>query len=462
MSDKTPVVLIVDDEKSMRHSVGVLLKKHAYDTAEAADAEKALEMLREDGPFDVILCDMRMPGMDGQEFVRRANQMGVETPIVVMSAYGSIDTAVQAMQNGAFDFISKPFKVEEVIIKLGRALAHRTLKDELEELRRERRATFQFADLVGKDEKIRAVFDAVEKIAGYKTSVLIEGESGTGKELVAKSIHGLSGRKGPFVAINCGAIPENLLESELFGHKKGAFTDATADKEGLFARADKGTLLLDEIGEMPLALQVKLLRVLQDEEVRPVGGTQSYKFDVRIIAATNQNLEEAIKEKAFREDLFYRLSVFPIHVPPLRDRPGDIPLLVEYFLERHQARLGVKVKGVRQKALALLMEYPWPGNVRELENVLERASVLAGGGYIEAEHLPEKLRSPRVVDIKVPSEMPLAAGNLSVKQNSRVLEEIVIRKALEKTRGNRTNASKLLEISHRTLLYKIQEYGIDD
>ncbi|MCC6158021.1 MAG: sigma-54-dependent Fis family transcriptional regulator [Deltaproteobacteria bacterium] len=463
MTNKNGRILVVDDEEPMRHSLETLLRRQGYETVSATDGQAGLDTLESAGPFDAVLCDLRMPNVDGMEFVRRAVESGHVMPIVVMSAYGSIDNAVEAMRMGAYSFVSKPFKPGEIAVVLGKALAHEALVDENRRLREEQQRQNTFEEMVGRDDRMREVFDAVQKIAPYKTSVLITGESGTGKELVARSIHRRSARAGAFVAVNCGAIPENLLESELFGHVKGAFTDARFDKAGLFVEADGGTMFLDEIGEMPKHLQVKLLRALQEEEIRPVGGGVSRLVDVRIVAATQLPPADLVRDTRLREDLYYRLAVFPIHIPPLRDRPGDIPLLVEHFVKVHRARMGIRVQGVRQKALSALMEYNWPGNVRELENVIERAMVLAGSGYVETEHLSDVIRLRRIVsDAGVPEQMPLAGGELSIKQNSRYLEEVVIRKALAKTRGNRTTAARMLEISHRTLLYKIQEYQIDD
>jgi len=302
------------------------------------------------------------------------------------------------------------------------------------------------------------VFRTIRKIAEYKTTVLIQGESGTGKELVARALHELSPRaSAPFVPVNCGAIPENLLESELFGHRKGAFTDATRDKKGLFAEADGGTLFLDEIGELPLSLQVKLLRALQEEEIRRVGDTRDVKVDVRVVAATVRDLAEDVKSGRFREDLFYRLNVLPITVPPLRERMEDVPALVEHFVELNNVRLGMKVAGVSQEAMKLMMDYPWPGNVRELENTIEHAMVLSETTAVEAENLPAKVR-----ENKDRIRLTLLSGEMSIKKTVRIIEEELIRRALKRTDGNRTSAAKILEISHRALLYKIKEYKIDD
>ncbi len=463
MTDNNAKILIVDDEESIRDSLRALLSQQGYEVTLAADGRQGIEILCAGPEFDVVLCDLRMPEIDGLKFVDLAVEKGVESPIVMMSAYGSIDLAVDAMSRGAFSFISKPFKHNEVLAVLEKAVAHDALVEENRRLRREVLDKNRYGEMVGRDAKMIAVFEAVEKIAPYKTSVLITGESGTGKELIARSIHRNSGRPpDSFVAVNCGAIPETLLESELFGHVKGAFTDAREDKQGLFERAHGGTLFLDEIAETPPGLQVKLLRALQDGEIRPVGSSRTMTVDVRIVAATKQYVEKLVADGRFREDLFYRLSVFPIELPPLRERPGDVPLLIDHFILTGGARLSIKVRGVRSKALALLMEYNWPGNVRELENVIERAMVLARSRYIEAGDLPEKIRGRAAGEIEASSDLPLTSGDLSVKRNARIMEEIVMRKALEKTRGNKTAAARLLDISHRTLLYKMQEYGIED
>jgi two-component system response regulator AtoC len=373
-----------------------------------------------------------------------------------MSAYGSVDMAIDAMKAGAYDYISKPFKQDEVLLALTKAEERETLRRENRVLKEAMRKERTFHEILGKSEAIEKVFTTIGKVADYKTTVLIQGESGTGKELVARALHlGGTRKDKPFVPLNCGAIPEALLESELFGHKKGAFTDAHADKRGLFTEADQGTLFLDEIGELPLGLQVKLLRVLQERRVRPVGATRDQELDVRVIAATVRDLRREVEEGRFREDLYYRLNVLQINVPPLRDRRDDIMLLAEHFIEGNNGRLGTKIRDVDQKARKLLLNYPWPGNVRELENTIERAVVLSESDVIGVGDLPERMREP-----SDPVAASLATGELSIKKTARFMEETLIRRALEKTGGNRTAASKLLEISHRALLYKIKDYGI--
>jgi two-component system response regulator AtoC len=449
-------VLVVDDEENIRLVLRTLLKKHDYRVETAESAESALMQIERFDP-DFVLADVRMTGMTGLELCAELKARSCLATVILMSAYGSMDLAIDAIKAGAYDYISKPFKQDEVLLALTKA-------EERESLRRENRALKQairkektFHGILGKSEAIERVFATIEKVADYKTTVLIQGESGTGKELVARALHEGSSRKvKPFVALNCGAIPATLLESELFGHRKGAFTDAHADKKGLFAEADQGTLFLDEIGELPLGLQVKLLRALQEGRIRPLGSTRDQEIDVRVIAATVRDLRQEVLEGRFREDLYYRLNVLQINVPPLRDRRDDIPLLVEHFIERNNERLGTQTRDVAPRARRLLLDYPWPGNVRELENTIERAVVLAESDIITVGDLPERMREP-----SDPVAASLSSGELSIKKTARFMEETLIRRALEKTGGNRTAASRLLEISHRALLYKIKDYGIE-
>ncbi len=409
------------------------------------------------GP-DVVLTDVRMPKMGGLDLLTTLKAKGNEATVIVMSAYGNMDLALEAMKAGAYDYVQKPFKPDEIVLALRKAEERELLRRENRQLRDEIRKEHRFEDILAKSQKMQDIFRTISKIAEYKTTVLVAGESGVGKELVARAIHHRSSRRGgPFVAVNCGAIPENLLESELFGHRKGAFTDAVHDRRGLFEEADGGSLFLDEIGELPLALQVKLLRVLEDEKIRRVGDTRDLKVDVRIITATHRDLTTETKAGRFREDLFYRLNVLPILVPPLRDRREDSPLLIDHFVARNNNRLGTSIRGLDTESRRLLFEYPWPGNVRELENTIERAMVLAEGDQIVAQDLPDRLREARD-----PVQMQLASGELSVKKTMRIIEEILIRRALQKTKGNRTRAAEVLEISHRALLYKIKDYQITD
>jgi two-component system response regulator AtoC len=396
--------------------------------------------------------------MGGLDLLSTLKAKGHEATVIVMSAYGNMDLALDAMKAGAYDYVQKPFKPDEVVLALRKAEERELLRRENRALRDEIRKEHRFEDILAKSARMQEIFRTISKIAEYKTTVLVTGESGVGKELVARAIHRRSTRRGgPFVAVNCGAIPENLLESELFGHKKGAFTDASHDRRGLFEEATTGTLFLDEIGELPLALQVKLLRVLEDEKIRRVGDTRDLQVDVRIITATHRDLHAETKAGRFREDLFYRLNVLPIHCPPLRERRDDIPLLIDHFVAKNNTRLGTSIRGLDTETRRLLYEYSWPGNVRELENTIERAMVLSEGEQIVAADLPERIREARD-----PVQVQLASGELSVKKTTRIIEEILIRRALQKTKGNRTRAAEVLEISHRALLYKIKDYQITD
>ncbi|HEY5148118.1 MAG TPA: sigma-54 dependent transcriptional regulator [Polyangiaceae bacterium] len=450
-------ILVVDDEENIRLVLKTLLKKHGFDVEVADSGEAALALLDAFDP-NVILTDVRMPRMGGMDLLATLKAKQHPATVIVMSAYGNVDLAIEAMKAGAYDYVSKPFKPDEVVLALRKAEERETLRRENRALREQIQKDNRFESLLAKSKEMLDIFRTVAKIADFKTTVLITGESGTGKELVARAIHTRSNRSSaPFVAINCGAIPENLLESELFGHKRGAFTDATADRRGLFEEAHGGTLFLDEIGELPVNLQVKLLRVVQEEHIRRLGDTKDVKVDVRLVAATHRDLSADVKAGRFREDLFYRINVLLIHIPPLRSRRDDVNLLIEHFILRNNARLGTRSRGVSTEARKLLLEYGWPGNVRELENTIERAMVLAETDLIEIADLPERIR-----DALDPVQVHLASGELSIKRTAAAIEQILIRRALQKTKGNRTRAADLLEISHRALLYKIKDYKITD
>ncbi|MRR57994.1 MAG: sigma-54-dependent Fis family transcriptional regulator [Deltaproteobacteria bacterium] len=450
-------ILVVDDEANLRHMLQAVLRKQGYHAEAASDGEEALRMAVQT-PYDFILCDIRMPVVDGPEFLRRSAEAGISSTIIMMSAYGTVDAAIECMKLGAYDYISKPFKNDEIVLVLKKAEERERLKEENMRLRAEIEREYSFAGIIGGTPHMQDIFSLIRKVCDFKTTVLILGESGTGKELIARAIHFNSIRKkSPFVALNCGAIPENLLESELFGHVKGAFTDAVADKAGLFEQANGGTLLLDEIGEMPPFLQVKLLRVLQEGEFRPVGAGSAKKVDVRVVSATSRDLARDVADGRFREDLFYRLNVFCIKVPSLRERTGDIPLLVSHFLEKYGERLGKTGVRLSSAALKAALVYAWPGNVRELENCIERGLVLCDGDTIDLECLPDGLRTSvsRISPPEIPDDC------LSLKRAGEMLEREYIMKALEKTSGNRTHAARILEISHRALLYKLKEYGVE-
>ncbi|HZX64378.1 MAG TPA: sigma-54 dependent transcriptional regulator [Myxococcales bacterium] len=452
-------ILIVDDEEPIRQVLTEVLGGHGYVVRAAADGEEALRELSA-RDYDAIVTDVRMPKMDGLSLVRAVQQVAPEATVIVMSAYGSHDLAIEAMKAGAYDYLGKPFRPDEVLLVLRKAEERERLRLENRRLRREIEASRAQPGIIAESAAMKEVLRVVAKVAPAKTTVLIMGESGTGKELVSRAVHELSPRKGgPFVAVNCGAIPDQLIESELFGHAKGAFTGAQSAKRGLFEEADSGTLLLDEIGELPLQLQPALLRALQEGEIRRVGDARSIKVDVRVLAATNRDLAQEVAQGKFREDLFYRLNVVAVKLPPLRERADELPILAERFVAQHAARLGVPRKDLSAEALQLLREWRWPGNVRELENALERALVLSEADEIEAAALPDEMRGGRKPS--GPPETP-QEGDLSVKRAQRALEADLIRRALERTGGNRSRAADLLELSPRALLYKIREYGLGE
>jgi two-component system response regulator AtoC len=450
-------ILVVDDEENLRHMLQVLLSRERYQVDLATNGEEALQMALKT-EYDFVLSDIKMPVMDGAEFLAKAIEKGIQSTIIMMSAYGTMDTAIECMKQGAYDYISKPFKNDEILLVLKKAAERERLKAENRQLKKELQGEVSFADIVSKNPRMLEIFALINKVCDYKTSVLILGESGTGKELIARALHYNSIRKSsPFVAVNCGAIPHTLLESELFGHVKGAFTDASSDKAGLFVQADGGTLFLDEIGETPLSLQVKLLRVLQDEEIRPVGASTVKKVNVRVISATAKDLEQEIDCGRFRKDLYFRLNVLGLRLPPLRERSEDIPLLVDHFLAKHGEMFGKEGVLLSDDALRTLVGYAWPGNVRELENCIERGLLLCEGTILDVASLPDNLRekSEGGTSIGIPHD------SLSIKKAEEVMERELIRRALEKTGGNRTHAARLLEISHRSLLYKLKEYVME-
>jgi two-component system, NtrC family, response regulator AtoC len=448
-------VLVVDDEAGLRHTLTLILRDEGYDVVTAEDGEAGLRLALAEAP-DLVLCDVRMPRLGGLDFLARYQEEGGSALVIMMSAYGALDTAVEAMRRGAYDYIAKPFNADEVVLTLRKAEEREQLRREVARLRRAVGELAGFEDVIGASAAMREVLDLAARVAPYPSTVLLTGESGTGKEAVARAVHRASPRAArAFVAVNCGAIPDALLESELFGHERGAFTGADRAREGLVEEAEGGTLFLDEIGELPLALQVKLLRVLQERTVRRVGGTGERAADVRILAATARDLVTEVREGRFREDLFYRINVVQIHLPPLRTRTEDIPLLAEHFLRRHAERLGISTPSVPRALLPLLAGYTWPGNVRELENVLERALVLSGGELTE-EHLPPHVRSGQP-----PFQLADDDGDLSVKRRLPSLERTLIARALERCGGNRTRAAELLELSVRALSYKIRDYGLE-
>ncbi len=457
--DRHKRLLVVDDESNLRHMLSSLLGRSRYRVETAVDGADALVMVGKK-KYDFILCDLKMPNMGGMEFLRAASDQIMDSTVIMMSAYGSIDLAIETLKNGAYDFISKPFKADEVLMTLKKAEERERLKNEnrlLKEKIENIHKHYSFGRMVGKSDVLHPVFGLAEKAARFDTTVLITGESGTGKELMAQGIHKLGNRsKRAMIPVNCGGIPENLLESELFGHTRGAFTGADRNKKGLFEEADKGTIFLDEIGELPFTLQVKLLRALQEGEIRAVGDSKYKKIDVRVIAATAKKLEHEVSKGTFREDLFYRLNVLRIEMPPLRDWIEDIPILVQHFLDIYNTKFGRDIRGVTPEAIRLLKNYSWPGNVRELENVIERAVVLAEDTLLQPDGLPEALQARSTND----STDDFFDG-LSIKSAQQKMEKLLIERALSATAGNRTKAGKLLEISHPSLLSKIKTYGIE-
>ena len=452
-------LLIIDDEENMRHMLSSLLAKYDYDIDTAADGQEGLSKVKRDS-YDFVLCDIKMPILDGMAFLDLGKEYLSATTVIMMSAYGTIDTAVNAMKLGAYDYISKPFKTDEVRLALKKAEERERLKKEnrwLKERIRKIEEDFRFGKMVGASKSMEAVFRLSEKVAQYDTTVLIYGESGSGKELIARGIHLESKRADKaWIPVNCGGVPENLLESEFFGYKKGAFTGADCDRKGLFESADGGTIFLDEIGELPFSMQVKLLRVLQENEIRRVGDSRTKKIDVRVLAATSKNLKEEVDKGNFRQDLFFRMNVVQVKLPSLRERKEDIALLSRHFLDKFNKKFGKSVADISSSAMSKLLDYSWPGNVRELKNCIERALILSEGDSLSEDTFPSEVRG-----VLRGGASPSEFDGFSLKKARRIWERKLIMKALNETGSNRTKASRLLEISHPSLLSKIKDYGID-
>jgi nitrogen regulation protein NR(I) len=461
-------VLIVDDEMNIRRVLAAMLKRDGYEVTTAADGEQALAVLQKT-PVHVVVTDLVMPRLGGMDLLRRVSADYPDVPVILITAHGSVDSAVSALKAGAFDYITKPFEQEE----LRKVIAKAARANDLERQNvHEGASDADRPPLVGASPAMKTIYDMVARVADSPSTVLISGESGTGKELIAKALHrGSARRDKPLIKVNCAAIPKDLVESELFGYERGAFTGAVGAKPGRFELADGGTLFLDEIGEIPVEIQVKLLRALQESEFERVGGIKTLKVDVRLIAATNRDLKALIAEGRFREDLYYRLAVVPIELPPLRDRREDIPLLVQHFIEKYDRRLGKKVEGIEEDALQILMGYAWPGNIRELENLMERSVLFADGPRIEATALPDALRERGAA----PASPIAAVGPLGaiaapsgasmkeiVRQAQAELERELITRALDETNGNVTRAAKRLQISRKSLQVKMKELGLRD
>lgn len=455
-------ILIIDADASFAETLAAGLIQQRWSPTVAPSPATVSELLDNES-FEAIVCDDSIPEMGNFSLVRRFCEELPGTQVVVVSKRGSIAAAVDAVHAGASSYLNKPFAAEELLLQLSRKFGASVTDGVVPRQLNEREQKQAFASIVAQSEVMKAVFEKAKRVAQFNTTILITGESGTGKELLARSIHNLSPRRNrPFIAINCGAIPENLMESELFGHKKGAFTDATRDKRGLLEEASGGTVLLDEIGEMPVHLQVKLLRALQEQKILRVGDENLIRIDLRVISATLRNLEDDVVEGRFRDDLYYRLNVVSLHIPALRERPEDIPVLVSHFIKKHNKRLGLAITGAAPDALECLQSGFWKGNVRELENCVERSMVLADADIIDLKSLPDNIRAMADKEDEGSLLDNLADDVLSIKQKSRALEIDLIRRALKHTAGNRTHAAKILEISHRALLYKLKEYGLED
>ncbi len=448
-------ILVVDDEQIIRESLSFVLRKEGFEVEEAANGKEALER-QEKNPFDIVITDIEMPEMRGMELLEQITRRTPQTFVVIITAFGSLETAVQALRKGAYDYILKPLDFDDLLYRIRKLINHRALSLENSLLRQELNRNYDFDRIIGQSHAMKSVFEIIKRVATSDGTVLITGKSGTGKELVARAIHYNSNRSTKrFVTVNCGAIVETLFESELFGHKKGSFTGATSDKEGLFKVADGGTVFLDEVSEIPLHLQVKLLRAIEQKEITPVGMTDSFHVNVRIIAATNRDLRKEIEAGRFREDLYYRLNVVEIHLPSLSERPDDIPILANHFLEEYRKQMGRPIKGISNEAMAALMRYQWKGEIRELENVIERAVIFCDKDFIGLEHLPEYIR-PVNGEVVV----PFAGGTRSLRDAVKQFERSYIMRMLEEHERDKERTAKALGVSLSSLYRKMDELGI--
>jgi two-component system response regulator PilR (NtrC family) len=455
-----PRILVVDDEESIREFLEIMLKKEGYEVTCAEDGAKAKDLLIKKN-FNMIISDLQMPNMTGLELLKHVRETYPDTVFMMITAFGTTETAVEAMKMGAYDYLTKPFKIDEVRLNIQNALRASSLEVENKVLKRELKQEYSFQSIIGNSEPMHRIFDLVRRVSQTPTNILVTGESGTGKEVVAKAIH----YNGPlkdrnFVTINCGAIPENLMESEMFGHKKGSFTGAVVDKSGLFEVADGGTLFLDEVGELPTTIQVKLLRAIQERVIRRVGATEDIKVDVRIIAATNRDLEAMVKEGSFRQDLFYRLNVINIKMPPLRERKEDIPLLANHFLKKYNDRLTKQISGISMEAMEVLKKYEYPGNVRELENIIERTVALEGGASILPESLPPFVATPTGRKLASSHEIEIGEDGIDIDKILGQIEKELIVKAIHASNGVKKRAAKILKITFRSMRYRVEKYNL--
>lgn len=455
-----PRILVVDDEESIREFLEIMLKKEGYEVSIAEDGAKAKEVLMKKS-FDMVISDLQMPNVTGLELLKFVKDSFPDLTFMMITAFGTTENAVEAMKLGAYDYITKPFKIDEVRLNIANALRAQNLEVENRTLKKELVKEYSFQNMVGNSEAMHRIFDLIKRVSQAPTNVLVTGESGTGKEVVAKAIHYNGPLKDkPFVTINCGAIPENLMESEMFGHKKGSFTGAITDKTGLFEVADSGTLFLDEVGELPLTIQVKLLRAIQERVIRRVGATDDIKVDVRIIAATNRDLEQMVKDGTFRQDLFYRLNVINIRTPALRERKDDIQLLAQHFLKKYNERLNKNVGSISVEAMESLKSYEYPGNVRELENIIERTVALEGGATILPESLPPFVNTPQGRKLASSNEIEVTEAGLDLDKILGQIEKEILIKGIHTAGGVKKRAAKLLNITFRSMRYRVEKYGL--
>ncbi|MBL7670372.1 MAG: sigma-54-dependent Fis family transcriptional regulator [Bdellovibrionaceae bacterium] len=453
-------ILVVDDEESIREFLEIMLKKEGYEVTLAEDGQKAKDLLAKK-TFDMVISDLQMPNVTGLELLRHVKETTPDLVFMMITAFGTTETAVEAMKIGAYDYITKPFKIDEVRLNIQNALRSQNLEVENRSLKKELVKEYSFQNIVGNSPAMHQIFDLVKRVSMAPTNILVTGESGTGKEVVAKAIHYNGPLKDrPFVTVNCGAIPENLMESEMFGHKKGSFTGAVVDKVGLFEVADGGTLFLDEVGELPLTIQVKLLRAIQERVIRRVGATDDMKIEVRIIAATNRHLDEMVQKGSFRQDLYYRLNVINIKTPSLKERREDIPLLANYFLKKYNERLNKNINAISTEAMEILMKYDYPGNVRELENMIERTVALEAGATILPESLPPMVNTPSGRKMASSHEIEIGNEGIDLDKVMGQIEKELLVKAIHSAGGVKKKASKLLHITFRSMRYRIEKYSL--